>query len=467
MQIITRTLLISLCFTFFILSGCSIYGPTYKKPKVNVPDRWKSTDELSISTNYNLPVLPWWKQFNDSVLNQLIDDAVLSNNDLQAAAGKVIDAEGQLMQVQYSIVPSINALLIGYANTKINIYRAGYSSGVLPEYALNLFQYLRSSEKAKAELQSSCAKQDAVKLAVISQTAAGYFHYLGQTYLAHVQFTLVKDLKELLALARLQYKDGLISLYELQAYEQDYEKAKAELPIIKNNVVMARNSLRVLLNENPGDIGIGSKFMSLKSNHLVPANLPSQVLQNRPDVRASEQDLVAATAQIGVITSTFFPTLSLTGLAGAGSQQLSQMFTGNGDYWNQLMPFTMPLVAPEYPGQHKSAEGLRYKAYHDYIQTIRAAFKSVDDDLSAHKEYYRSLVAEGKNFASSEEAYKLAQDSYKEGLYSYPTLLVNKVNMDKAAIDLTKSKIAQLTTIVRLYQDLGAGYAYHTKTAST
>ena len=126
----------------------------------------------------------------------------------------------------------------------------------------------------------------------------------------------------------------------------------------------------------------------------------------------------------------------------------------------------MPILAPEFNGRYKSAMGLRYAAYRNYIQTVRIAFKSVDDDLSMHQKYSTSLVAQRLNFSSSQKAYRLADLSYKKGLYSYPTLLVNKINMDNAGIVLTKTKLAQLNTIVQLYQDLGGGYAYQCRDKS-
>jgi len=452
---------------FILLSGCALYGPLYKKPQLKTPEQWKSTDNLSKVEDVNLPVMPWWEKFNDKQLTRLINKAVDNNNDIQVALGHVLDAQGELLQVQYSIIPSVNALLLGYANTKVNIFDPGFSSGLLPTYALNLFQYLRSSERAKAKAFAEAATRDTVALSVISQTAAGYFSYSGQSHLLSQEKQLVADLKELLFLSKKQYTQGLISLYTLQQYEQDYDKAKAELPIVKNNVVLSRNALKLLLNENPGDVGLGSTFMSLNSEGLVAANLPSEVLKNRPDVRAAEQKLVAANAEVGVVTSTFFPTISLTSIGGSVAEGLTRLFSGGHDYWNGLTLFGMPLLAPEYPGQYKSATGLRYAAYREYIQVVRSAFKSVDDDLSAHQQYYASFVAQGKNFSSSKKAFGLANNSYDQGLYSYPTLLINKITMDRAAIDLTKSKIAQLTTIVRLYQDLGAGYAYQCKTTTS
>ncbi|MCH9756631.1 MAG: efflux transporter outer membrane subunit [Gammaproteobacteria bacterium] len=460
-----KTIRFFLCIILLsIFSGCALYGPLYKKPKINQPEQWKSKDSLSKVGDINLPTLPWWQKFNDKQLTYLIETAVHNNNDIQVAMGNVLDAQGELLQVQYSIIPSVNALLFGYANSKLFIYNPGYNAGVLPTYAINLFQYLRSSERATAEVRASALTRDTVALSVISQTAAGYFTYSGQSHLLTQQKQLVADLKELLFLSKKQYTQGLISLYTLQQYEQQYEQADAELPIVANNVVLSRNALKLLLNENPGDVGIGFKFMNLKSDAIVPTNLPSEVLKNRPDVRGAEQKLIASNAEVGVVTSTFFPTISLTNLGGSATKELARLFAGNTDFWSSLSLLTMPLVAPEYPGQIKSAKGLRYGAYREYIQVVRTAFKSVDDDLSAHQKYYTSFVAQGKNFSSSKKAYTLAEDSYEKGLYSYPTLLINKINMDVAAIDLTKSKIAQLTTIVRLYQDLGAGYAYQCKT---
>lgn len=449
-----------------IFSGCALYGPVYTKPNINLPDKWKSSDKLSRIGNANLPMMAWWQKFNDKELTCLIEKAVENNNDIQVAVGNTLAAQGELSQVQFSLIPSMNALLLGYSSTTMDLFIPGYSSGFLPSYALNLFQYIRSTEWARAKVAVAIAAKDAVTLTVISQTAAGYFTYLGQSYLLHQQGQLVADLKELLSLSKKQYTQGLISLYALQQYEQQYEQANAQLPIVANNVVVSRNALRLLLNENPGEIGIGAKFMHLKSDGVIPTNLPSQVLKNRPDVREAEQKLIAANANVGVVTSTFFPSIALTNVVATGSQQLGQLFSGATDYWHNFTILTMPLLAPEFNGQYKSARGLRYATYRGYIQIVRAAFKSVDNDLSAHQQYYASLVAQRKNFSSSKTAYNLAQVSYTKGLYSYPTLLINKVNLDNTAIALTKSKLAELNTIVQLYQDLGGGYAYQCKATS-
>lgn len=439
------------------LVGCGLFGPTYKKPDTNAPASWNSRDYLSKSSNTNLPELAWWTKFNDPQLSYLIESALQNNNNIQIAVGNVKAAAGQLKQVEYSWIPNISAIA-GYTNATANLMNPGYGVGLLPSYSLNVFQLINSTKYAKANLAAVKAAKDAMRLMVITQTSGGYFAYLGQDYLLTLQKQLVSDLADLLRLSKIEYTKGLISLYTLQSYEQQYEKAVAEIPIIQNNVVKAQNALRLLMNQNPGEIKRGIAFMNIKSDSIIPVNLPSKVLLNRPDVQQSEQQLIAANANVGVATSTFFPTVSLTDAAGFASPQLNQLFTNGNEFWNSQIAVSMPILSFSTYGQIEQAKGGYYAAYYNYIQTVRSAFAAVDNDLSAHDKFIRSLKTQFKNYDSSKIAYDLAKISYEKGLYSYPTLLSNKVTMDNASILVTQSKIAQLNTIVQLYQDLAGGY---------
>jgi multidrug efflux system outer membrane protein len=446
-----------LIILIIFIAGCGLLGPTYQQPEANAPKAWNSRDYLSKGANTNLPELAWWSKFNDPQLSYLIESALQNNNNIQVAVGNVKAAEGQLKQVEYSWIPTISALA-GYTNATANLMNPGYGVGLLPNYSLNIFQLINSTKFATANLAAVKAAKDAVRLMVISQTSGGYFAYLGQDYLLTLQKQLVADLADLLRLSKIEYSKGLISLYTLQSYEQQYEKAAAQVPILQDNVVVSQNTLRLLLNQNPGKIKQGQPFMNVKSNNIIPVNLPSQVLRNRPDVQQSEQQLVAANANIGVATSTFFPTVSLTDAAGYASPQLSQLFMPGNEFWNNQIAVSMPILSFSTYGQIEQAKGAYYAAYYNYIQTVRAAFAAVDNDLSAHDKFAKSLVTQFKNYDSSKLAYDLAKISYEKGLYSYPTLLTNKVTMDNAAILVAQSKIAQLNTIVKLYQDLAGGY---------
>lgn len=440
-----------------ILGGCGIFTTTYKKPQVSAPQTFNSRDYLSQNESTNLPELAWWTKFNDPQLNYLIESALKNNNNIQVAVGNVQAAQGQLKQIEYSWIPNLSAIA-GYTNTSNNFLNPGYGVGLMPAYNLNIMQLIKSTEFAKANLAAVKAAKDAMRLTVISQTSGGYFAYLGQDYLLTLQQQLVTDLADLLKLAKIQYDKGLISLYTLQSYEQQYEKALAQVPVLQNNVVAAQNTLRVLLNENPGEIKRGMAFMDIKSENIVPVNLPSQVLLNRPDVQQSEQQLIAANANIGVAQSTFFPTISLTGATGYASSALDQLFASGNTFWNRDIAAAVPIISFSTYGQIEQAKGNYYAAYNSYVQTVRTAFASVDNDLSAHEKFAKSLNIQFKNYDSSKVAYDLATLSYTKGLYSLPTLLNNKVTLDNAQILVAQSKLAQLNTIVQLYQDLAGGY---------
>lgn len=383
----------------FFLSSCEIFGSTYDKPNVNIPEAWNSRDSLSVNESTDLAQMAWWKKFDDPQLSYLIESALQNNNNVQAAIGNVEAAQGQLKQIQYSWIPNL-AVDAGYTNTSNNFLNPGYGIAILPNYTLNLMQLIKSTEYAKANLSAVRAAKDAVRLTVISQTSGGYFAYLGQDYLLTLQKQLVNNLAELLRLKTIQYQKGLISLYTLQQCEQQYEQAEVQIPILQNNVVAAGNTLKVLLNENPGGIKRGIAFMDIKSDGIIPANLPSEVLRNRPDVRQSEQQLIAANAAIGIAKSTFFPTISLTAGGGYASNELNQLVAPGNSFWNQDIDVNMPLLSFSTYGQIQQAKGAYHAVYAAYMQTVRQAFASVDNDLSAHDKYYKSLGKQFKNYAS-------------------------------------------------------------------
>ncbi len=440
-----------------LMGGCAIYGPDYSKPDTNNPSNWQSRDTLAVTESANLPALAWWKSFNDPQLNSLMEKALKNNNNIQAAVGNIEAAQGQLRQVQFAWIPTGSASL-GY-NSKA-LAGQGYAFSGTPAYTLNILQQIRSQQFATANLQAVRAAKDAVRLGIVSQVATGYFTLLGQDYQLQLQKQLVKDLGEILALAKVEYADGYISLYTLQQYEANYQQASAQVPIIENNIVASQNALRVLINENPGNIKRGLKFTELNSYGIIPANLPSQVLHNRPDVQQAEQQLIAANANIGVATSTFFPSIALTGTGGTAASGLNGLFGPNTDFWINNANLTMPILNFGIYGQIEQAKGQYYNSYYNYIQTVRSAFAAVDNDLSAHQQFTTSLDTEVKYYDATKLAYKLAQSSFKDGLYSKPTLLQNAVTMDNAAIVVQQSKLQQLGSIVQLYQDLGGGYQY-------
>lgn len=455
-----------------LLSGCGLWGPNYTKPDMGTPSAWNSTDDLSkMNTDANLPDTAWWKNFNDPKLNQLIADALKYNNNIQQAVGSVIQAQGNLEKVQMTWVPTLSAQpaygvdgpyagqTLGTANVSTTGGgSAGYQFGLVPNYTLNVLQQMRMQEAAKAQLMQSQYAKDAMRLTIISQVAGGYFTLSEQNYQLDLQKQLVADTGKLYELAQGQYKQGYISLLSLQTYLQNYQTAKAQVPLIQNNIVASQNALQVLLNKNPGAIKMGSDFTQTPMTGIVPANMPSTVLKQRPDVLQAEQGLVAANANIGVATSFFFPTMNLTGGTGTANTTLNNLFSDTTNWWSVQVGARMPILNLAQFGVIKGAKGAYYTSYYQYMLTVKQAFQQVDNGLSGHQKITDSYNEQLKMYDSTVVAYNLSVDSYKQGLYNELQELNSKVSMENAAISLASTKLQQLQSIVSLYQALAGGY---------
>ncbi len=464
---------ISLTLLVLSMSSCALYGPSYKKPDVEAPKNWSSKDTLSkVESGVNLPDTAWWSKFNDKELNSLITQALKNNNNIQQAIGNIIQAQGQLEQVKMAWIPTVggqatygSTTSLGSAAPSPNVSTTGsgvstngYSTGLVPAYSLNIFQQLRNQEAYKANLAAMEYTKNATRLTIISQVAGSYFTLLAYDFQLKQQKQLVEDTMKQLELGRDQYKLGYISLLNLQKLEQAYYTAIAQVPVIQNNIVQSENALQVLVNQNPGHIKRNDDFMSIKIDGIVPANLPSSVLKNRPDVMQAEEQLKQANANIGVATASFFPTISLTGGLGSSSTGLSSLFSSGTNFWQEQLQATMPFLNLSYLGTIKGAKGAYYTAYYNYILTVKTAFSQVDNALSGHQQLTDSYNLQKQQYNSTVVANDIGNQRYKQGADSYSTYLNYKLTMDSAAITLTNIKLQQLQSIVTLYQTLAGGY---------
>jgi NodT family efflux transporter outer membrane factor (OMF) lipoprotein len=455
--------------------GCSIYGPTYDKPKIDIESSWATKDSLAkIESGVDLSNTAWWSKFNDQQLTQLIESALVNNNDIQMAIGNIIQAQGYLQQVRMNWVPTVSAQatrstsqLVGANVISPNATSSGgiaaaasdsYAAGLVPEYTLNIFQQIRSQEAAKASLMAALYTKDAMRLTIIGQVAGGYFTLIGQDYQLQIQQQLVDDLGKQFELSQAQYKLGYISLLNLQNIEQQYYTAKAQIPVIQNNIVQSVNALRVLTNQNPGAVKRNNNFESMSIDGIIPGGLPSDVLKSRPDIMQAEEQLKQANANIGVATSSFFPAINITSPIGSSVDDLSKLFSAGTDFWQKQIQVSMPILNLSLYGQIKGARGAYYNAYYNYINTVRNAFAQVDNSLSGHDKLTVSYTVQQEQYNSAKLGYRIGNQRYLQGADSYAAMLNYKVNFDNAALSLANIKLQQLQSIVNLYQSLAGGY---------
>ncbi|MFO0318970.1 MAG: efflux transporter outer membrane subunit [Neisseriaceae bacterium] len=456
------------------ISGCALYGPSYKKLEIAPEQSWSSKDSYAkIESGTNLADTAWWSKFSDKDLNGLIESALANNNQIQMAIGNIIQAQGYLQQIRMAWVPTVGAQG-SYMNTQSlggdggashagaigsnTISPPGYAAGIVPSYTINILQQLRSQEAAKAALMTAIYAKDAMRLTIIGQVAGSYFTLIGQDYQLKLQKELVEDTKKQLELGKEQYKLGYISLLSLQQYEQNYYTAKTQIPVIENNIVQSQNALRVLTNQYPGTVKRYTNFIDIKTDGIIPVGLPSDVLKRRPDIMQAEEQLKQYNANIGVATSAFFPTISLTSPIGSSSSSLANLFSAGTNFWQTQLTATMPLLNLSQFGTVKSAKGQYYNSYYNYMNVVRSAFQQVDNSLSAHQKLANSYNMQKSQFDSAKLGYDIGNERYKLGADSYAKMLNYKINMDNAGLLLTAAKSQQLQSIVTLYQNLAGGY---------
>ncbi len=474
MKIKTNYLLLITLAT--VVSSCGLLGPDYAKPDIKSPETWRTKDNLSIAESTNIAETAWWHKFNDAQLNGLIESALANNNNLQMAMGNMLQAQAQLGKVNMGWVPTINGGgggLIGQmfdgnftnksanpipnANNTFNNFN-GYGYGIMPSYTLNVFSQIKQGEIAKLNLAMQQQSIYAIRLGVVSQVANSYFTLLGLHRQLELQQELLHDAEEMRKLTLVQYNNGAISDLKLSGLDQYIASIKANIPIIKTNITKTENALQLLTNCNPGKIAIKNHFNNISTKNIVPVNLPSKVLKNRPDVVAAEYQLQLANANIGAVTSMFFPSINLTGALGQGTATLGNLFSAGGDFWTTQLGAAMPFFNMGLYKEIDSAKSKYYTAYYNYVQTVKNAFSEVDNGLSAHDSATSNYDEHTNALNRANDIYSSSNKRYRKGAIAYVDLLNAKLNVDYAKAQQNHAKIDQLNSLVGLYQALGGGY---------
>ena len=459
-----------------LISGCGLLGPNYKKPNVGAPSDWNSGKSNTAESATLMSDTAWWTQFNDPVLNQMIVEALANNNNIQVAIGNIYQAKAQLEKVKMSWVPTItmgggglvgqtfnqsitpdNAALSNFATTNSQNFNAAYG-GFMPVYSFNIFQLIKREDVAKLNLKMQEASKNAVRLSVISQVAGGYFTLLSLHKRLELENQMIADAVEARKYTLVQIANGSASEIDLQEIDQFLETISAQLPSIEDNIVQTQNALQVLLNKNPATLVANNDFDNIRTDGIIPVNLPSAVLQNRPDIIQAEYEVQISNAKIGVAMSQFFPNISLTSPVGAASFALNNLFSGSVDFWAAQVMASMPLLNLGIYSDIKQAKASYYSDYYNYIQTVRDAFSQVDNGLSKHQSVDKAYKRQLQAYNAAQRLYNLQQVQYKNGAASYANTLNYKLNVDNSAISVNQAKMNQLTSIVNLYQALGGGY---------
>ena len=241
--------------------------------------------------------------------------------------------------------------------------------------------------------------------------------------------------------------------------EQLVYTASETIPELERDIQQQENLISTLMGHNPGPIPRGLKLTEQPHSPIVPAGLPSALLERRPDIRQSEQQLIAANAEIGVAKAAYFPDISLTGTGGFQSDALMRLFSGPAGLWNFGPTLTQPIfTAGKIHSNVKLAEAQQQQAVLTYQQTIQQAFRDVSDSLIAYQKDREYREQQELLTASAEDATRLAEIRYKSGVTSYLEVLTNDTNYFSAELALAQARLTELNDLVHLYNALGGGW---------
>jgi len=459
--------LIVLLFLSIIVSGCLI-GPDYQRPEVDTPEAWRFEEKEA----KDVANTAWWEQFDDPVLNELIQTALKENKDVKIAAARVEQFVGRYGTTRAALFPQVGAggsygeqqvsELTGPSPLEgTDADRTFNSSEIFLNAAweIDLWGKLRrATEAARANILSTEEARRTVILTLVSAVANSYINLRDLDKQLELTKKAAQSYKESYDIFKLRFEYGVVSEVEVSQSKSQYEQALANIPFFEKLISQQENALSVLLGQNPGPIARGRTVDELMLP-AVPAGLPSDILVNRPDIRQAEQNLIAANANIGVAKSLYFPTISLTGLFGSASNDLSDLFTGPAETWSWAATVSAPIfTAGAIAGQVQSAEAVQKQALLTYQQSIQTAFREVDDSLIDQRRTREQLEALTQQVGSLRDYERLSWLRYDNGYTSYLEVIDSQSRLYSA--ELTHAQVQGLLfqAHVNLYKAMGGGW---------
>ena len=443
-----------------LVSGCMI-GPDYVRPAVETPPVWR----LSEQNAKDLANTAWWEQFGDPVLNDLVATALRENKDLMIAAARVEEFVGNYGIVRSGLFPQVGAgyqpsrqrnTLPGDIDSSVyNSYQAVLNAG----WEIDIWGRIRrQTEAANAQLLASEEGRRGVILSLVSSVAASYINLRALDRQLEIARETAKSRGESYEIFKLRFEGGVISQLQLSQNKSQYEEALATIPPLEKAVAQQENGLSVLLGRNPGPI-VRGKTIDQLALPLIPAGLPSDLLERRPDIRRAAQNLIAANALIGAAKAAYYPTISLTGLFGYASLGLGNLFNSSSKVWQYAAPISMPIfTAGGLAGQVQVAEATQQQALFGYQKAIQEAFREVNDALVNQDRTGAQLVAQKSQVTSLVEYSEIARLRYENGYTSYIEVLDAERSLFNAQLQYTQTQQAQFQAMTNLYKAMGGGW---------
>ena len=451
-----------LLLSSLLLASCAL-GPDYSRPSIDAAARFRMAE----TEGQSIANLPWWELLQDEQLQRLIKQALLQNRDLKQAVASVEELQARLGIARMDYFPKMDMTVNAPAFGRMGGFLVpgfptpySYFGQTTLNWEIDVWgRVRRSNEAALADLMAREENRRAVVLTLVSNVAQSYFDLLQFDMQLDIARNALGSWEESVALARAQLQGGVISRLDLDQFEAERSNAAARVAGLQRSMVQKENELSVLVGNNPVTIGRGSSLTDQMLPPEVPAGLPSELLERRPDILQAEKTLAAATARIGVAKASRFPKLTITGFLGVASPALSKILLSGSEFGVGGLGLAGPLLNAQSLGlEQRAAEAQAKQVLAQYEQSILIAFKEVEDALVAVRTANDQRKAQQEQVKALRSALNISNLRYQGGVTSYVDVLLAKRTLFDAEFALAATHRLHLASIIQLYKALGGGW---------
>lgn len=444
----------------FLLAGCQSVDVAPAKSSLHIPSQWRA-EAGPASPAEQL----WWRNFHDSHLNHYVDKALKNNSDVLIARERINEYQARVYAADGSLFPSLDAGVTGArarsqsAATGLPIYSTLYKGSLTASYDVDLWGVNRSTARAaEASLEAQKAAAAAADLTVASSVASGYVTLLSLDEQLRVTEDTLKSREQAFKLATRQYQTGYSSRLELMQSDSELRSTRAQVPLLQHQIAQQENALCLLLGSNPGSVARSENFESLTPLHL-PSQLPSTLLNRRPDIVQAERQLLAYDATLAASRASLLPSINLTASGSIQDRTLSGLLDNPLQLWSVGGSILAPILNRQaLNAQVDISQSQRNQALYSYEQTVRNAFREVNDSLDAITRYQEQLTELQAQQDVAQETLRIAQNRYNNGYSSYLDVLDAQRTLFSVQTSVVQVKNNLLLAQIDLYKALGGGW---------
>jgi multidrug efflux system outer membrane protein len=460
-----------------VLAGCKV-GPKYARPAVDAPGGFRGQAPAldQAGTPASLGDEKWAEVFRDPTLQQLIREALANNYDVKIAAQRVLEQQDVVGITRSQQFPTVSGggsyMALGIPNSLLSSLSGSsssnggesryYAGDITLSAAWNLDfwgLYRRQTEAARAQLLATEWGRRMIVSTVVENVASAYLQL--RTLDSELEITrhTLEARKESLQLTETLERGGSATLADVRQAEELRYAAAAAIPDLERQIEQEENSISILLGRNPGPIARDATPMNWPQPEQIPAGIPSQLLERRPDIQEAEAKLAAANANVGVAKAQLYPQFSISAEGGTATSQLKGLVDSKNMFWMASGNLTQIIFdAGRLRNNVRLSEAQKQEQVLAYQHTIQQAFESVSDALIGLQRYREYREQEAKVTAAAEDATRLARLRYSAGSTNYLEVLTNDTNYYSAQLNLAVAKEQEAISIVQLYSALGGGW---------